>query len=475
MKKNILFISVDDLRPEINCLGKKKLYTPHMDNLAKKGLVFENAYCQAPKCMPSRASLLSGIRPDENVYGRIKYICTKGEPTIPLYFKQNNYTTVSVGKVYHWNDEDELAWDKKYRDTFYEQDYACHGYCSGYQLEKNKKKIKSFRKHLIAQRKEIPFDKSTLPDIYECADVPDSNYPDAKISEIAINELDKLSKKENPFFLALGYYRPHLPWAVPKKYWDLYKREDVDLADNQFFPLNGIGKSDLVDFMHYHDEAINNTYSDFGSYQDDDFPVLDEDKQRACIHAYWASVSFVDAQIGVVLDKLKELDIEDETIVVLYGDNGWHLGEHKLWSKCTSFEESTHVPLIISDPEIINLPRSSKSLVELLDIYPTLCDLCGLEKPGHLQGLSLKPILMNPCENIKDVVYSRLHNFSSLRTKEYRLTYYNRATAVGDKSHIPNKGKYELFDLINDPEENINVARDTNYNDVLSKLLDKML
>ena len=470
MKKNVLFIAIDDLRPEINCYGSRKLDTPAMDGLADRGTLFENAYCQSPQCMPSRASLMSGIRPDEEVEDRIKDICTGGEPTLPGHFKNNGYKTVSMGKVYHWNDEDEGAWTRKHRDTFYEEDYAVDGYCSGYQLEENKEKIKNFSKVLF---EDGPTDKSLLPDIYESADVPDEEYPDGLIAEKGLGELKRLSEEEEPFFLALGFYRPHLPWAVPQKYWDLYDPSEVDLADNQFFPENGICKSNLVDFMHYGDELINDTYSDFGRYNDEDFPRLDEEKQRECIRAYWASVSFTDAQIGKVLEGLRELGIEEETTIVLWGDNGWHLGEHKLWAKCTSFEESTHVPLLISDPEF-DPTEGTDSITELVDIYPTLCELCGLKTPDHLQGSSLVPLLGNPSSSVKEAAYSRWGDFYSMRTRDYRLTYFQNASEEGDEWHLPNENNYELFDLENDPRENVNVIEEDEYQDVLVRLKDKL-
>lgn len=450
MKRNILFIAVDDLRPELSCFGKTKLHTPNIDRLAARGVQFDRAFCQVPICMPSRASLLSGIRPDDTWRDRIAQMCPNGEPSLPHYLRRAGYTTVSIGKVYHYNDDDEAAWTQRYKDTFGEADYTCEGYCAGYQLTENQRKLHNFRKQFSGADVE-------LPPRWECAEAPDSAYPDGIVAGRAIAVLGELDRDDPPFFLAAGFYRPHLPWAVPRKYWDLYDRNDVDLADNPFFPRNGIGKSDLSDFTHYGDDDLGDTFSDFGRYGDTDFPVLSEAKQRECVHGYWASVSFVDAQIGKVLDELERLGIADDTVVVLWSDNGWHLGEHKLWSKVTSFEESTRVPMLIAGPEAAAGTRT-ESLAELVDLYPTLCDLTGLEIPGHVEGTSLVPLLANPAQPWKSAVFSRLWDASTVRTERYLLTHYGEASAEGDIRHLPNAAQVELFDLEADPGENDNVA-----------------
>ena len=306
-------IVVDDLRPEIGCFGKGKLHTPHLDALAAGGMRFDRAYCQVPICMPSRASLMSGVRPDGTWRDRIAQMCPNGEPSLPRYLRENGYATVSIGKVYHYNDEDSDGWIRRYTDTFHEASYTCDGYCSGYQHEENRSKLKNFALQFTGSDVELP------PRV-ECADAPDSAYPDGIVAGAATQELRQFAASRQPFFLAAGFYRPHLPWAVPRKYWDLYDRDEVDLADNPFFPKDGIGKSDLSDFRHYGDDETGELYSDIGRYTDDDFPVLSEAKQRESVHGYWASVSFVDAQIGKVLDELRRLGLAEDTTVVLWGD-----------------------------------------------------------------------------------------------------------------------------------------------------------
>lgn len=462
-KKNILFIAVDDLRCELNCYGKKQVHTPNIDRLAASGLIFENAYCQIPLCMPSRTATLSGIRPQENYAFKTSDVCLNNEPTLPGHLKSNGYETISIGKIYHFNKDDEASWSRRYKDTFYEQQYVCDGYCSGYQLEDNLIKLRKYMRN-VEDSKAVD-----NPAISECVDAPDNNYPDAKIAQIAVNELSTLKSSDKPFFLAVGFYRPHLPWAVPKKYWDLYNRDEIDLADNPFFPKDGIGKTGMTDFLHYGDALIQSTYSDLGHYKDDDFPILDEDKQRECIHGYRASVSFMDAQLGKVLTYLDSAGLTDSTTIVLWGDNGWHLGEHKLWSKVSTFEESTHIPMLISVPGITK-GESTKALVELIDLYPTMCEVATIEKPAHLQGSGLMPLIKVPQRKWKKAIFSRIEDAYTTRSNEFRLTYYKDASIEGDTTHIPNSGQYELFDLIKDPKENINVANDSIYKDALANM-----
>lgn len=483
---NILFIAIDDLRPEINCFGKKKLVTPNMDRIASRGLLFNRAYCQVPICMPSRASLLSGVRPN-NVDWRdhLIQLCPNGEPSLPGHLKNNGYATVSIGKIYHYNTDDEGSWTRRYTDTFDDRFHAYDGYCAGYQLEENQSLMKNRKQRMLGGVKGLE-----LPPIWECVDAPDSNYPDGIVADRAIEVLRQYRSSGHPLFLAAGFYRPHLPWVTPKKYWDLYDRNDVDLADNPFFPKDGIGKSNLCDFVVYGDREINETYSDLGKYKDEDFPVLSEEKQRECVHAYWASVSFVDAQIGRILDALDALGMAEDTIVVLWGDNGWHLGEHKLWAKATPFEESTRIPLLVS---VLGVTRGEQSdrLVELVDIYPTLCELAGLDLPNHLEGTSFRPLLADPARPWKKAIFSSggTHGISA-RTERFRFTQYKKAIPKddpsldsgvftilerpriegGDALHLPNSGDIELFDLEKDPRENANVAKRPEYAEAIREM-----
>ncbi len=460
-KKNVLLIYVDDLRPELNCYGQSKIISPNIDKLAARSLVFNRAYCQIPVCMPSRVSTLSGMYARSTGQGHLRNLLPKGLPSLPGHFKTHGYDTISIGKVYHFNDDDPQSWTKRYTDTFYEQTLVCDGYCSGYQLEDN--------------RKGLTYSKTgrNRSALTECVDAPDSAYPDGLIADTAIAELKKHRKSKKPLFLAAGFYRPHLPWAAPKKYWDLYRREDVDVAKNQFFPKGAITRNGWGDLRHYGDQEVNAAHSDRGSYDADSFPVLSEEKQREFVHAYWACVSFLDAQIGRVLDTLEEQGMADNTVVVLCGDHGWQLGEHKLWSKCSNYEEAVRVPLMVAVPGITTGDKTD-ALSELVDIYPTLCELTGLAIPEHVEGTSMTPLLENPSRPWKKAAFNVWLGSMSMRTDRYRLTRYNKAVPKGSTSQLPSTGRYELYDYQTDPAGNENLAVDPKNKELLDSLIAQM-
>ncbi len=472
MKKNVLFIIADDLRPDINCFGKEKLITPNLDKLSEQSTIFENCYCQVPQCMGSRASLFSGIRPKYGDWKGLKTVRFNNELTMPQAFMNSGYETVSIGKSYHFNHEDDEAWTRRYQHTFYDEKHVCDGYCSGYQLEENKQRIKEFYRRFRGTKEQQA--EWTFPDIIECVDTDDSSYIDFQTASYTIDELVGFSQSKKNFFLTMGLYRPHLPWAAPKKYFDMYDKDNMDIADNPFFPKNGIGKSTQSDFVHYGDTYISETYGDFGRYKDDDFPVMSEEKQREYIHAYCACVTFMDVQIGRVMDALEALGLANDTIVVFAADNGWHLGEHKLWAKTTQFEESTHVPLMIRDIGTTK-GESTQSLAELLDIYPTLCELTGVPKAPHVDGVSLVEVLKDKDVKVNSEIFSTYTSSYTVRSETHRLTYYAGATPQGDVLHIPSEYKLELFDLVCDPKENINIYPDMKNSQVTEHLKDLLI
>lgn len=457
--QNILMIAVDDLRPELNCYGKSKLYTPNIDRLAAESVLYERAYCQFPQCMPSRASLMSGRRPQRFCLWSNE-LCPNGEPTLPGWLKARGWKTLSVGKVYHEPLDDAFSWDELHMETFrHKPNGGMEHWFHDYQLPENKRKTDEKFRIGFPHYRQL---RDALPPLAECADAPDSAYVDATVASRAIDCLQRHRHDAGGFFLAVGFYRPHLPWTAPKKYWDLYDRDAVDLAGNPFFPENGIGKSDLCDFMHYGDREVHELYSDIERYHDSDFPVLSEAKQRECVHAYWACVSFLDAQIGRVLTALEENGLAGSTAVILWGDNGWHLGEHKLWSKTTNFDESTRVPLLLKVPNQTNGERYA-GLTELVDVYPAACDLLGLDQPGHLDGQSLPFGAKLASHQPKEAVGNVSWRGQTVVSDRYRLTYYPKAGVESHPDMIDGRGQYELFDHANDPGENVNVAGQPAY------------
>jgi len=460
-KKNVLLIYVDDLRPELKCYGKSKIISPNIDKLAARSLVCRRAYCQVPVCMPSRVSTLSGMYARNRGQGILRRLLPKGKPSLPGHFKTNGYDTVSIGKVYHFNNDDPESWTTRYTHTFGERKLVCDGYCSGYQLAENRKGLTYAR----TGRNRSP--------LTECVDAPDGAYPDGASADKAIAELTAHRASGRPLFLAVGFYRPHLPWVAPKKYWDLYRRDEIDLAENPYFPKGAVGRNGWGDLCHYGDAVVNAAGARRADHTPESFPVLPKAKQREFIHGYWACVSFIDAQIGRMLDALDELDMADDTTVVLCSDHGWQLGEHKLWSKCSNYEEAVRVPFMVAAPGITT-GRRTDALTELVDIYPTVCELSGLPVPEHVEGVSMVPLLKDPSRRWKKAAFNVWVGSVSMRTDRYRLTRYAKAAPKGSRTQLPGKGRYELYDYQADPPGGRNLAADPKNTALLRKLIAQM-
>ncbi len=450
---NVLFIVVDDLRTEMGCYGKDKLLTPNIDRFAEQAMLFDKAYCQVALCVPSRHSFLTGLRPKANWSNRNM---PRNVVSLPRHFKNNGYDSISIGKTYHHNAVDQEGWTTRFTDTFNESPYVCNGWAAGYQQEKN----------IITLRTQPGIPMKTP--LTEMADRPDDSYPDGRVAWRAVNQLREYGKNKKPFFMTMGFYRPHLPWVAPKEYWDLYQRDEVDLAANPDFPKHGIGRNSWGDLMHYHDAEVRSKKKLSNDLPAEEFPVLSEAKQRELIHGYWACVSFVDAQIGRVLAELKQSNLDRNTIVIFTSDHGWHLGDHRLWSKQTNYEICAQVPLLIAAPEM--KPGTTGQLAELVDLYPTLCDLTGLAQPGHLQGTSLREGLESPDSKGQSVAFSAYAGGRSMRTSRYRLTVYDAKT----KNRLPGNGLYELYDYQDDPLETRNLAVTPEHQQLLKELRQKM-
>jgi iduronate 2-sulfatase len=426
-KPNVLFIAVDDLRPEIASYGRGHMKTPNIDRLAKQGVVFGRNYCQVPTCGASRASLLSGMRPKCDRFLNFKTYLQNDVPdaiTLPEHFKNNGYYTVSNGKVFHHQDDCPESWS--------EPDWRPD-------------KVMYLLEESIAR---LEKNKNNRGPAYECANVGDFEYPDGKMIEKSIKDLRRLSRMDEPFFLAAGIYKPHLPFNSPKKYWDMYDRDQIEPADNPFVP-NGAPKISFTN------------WGELRSY--DGVPKegpLDEETTLTILHAYYAAVSYADALVGLLLDELEALGIADDTIVVLWGDHGWNLGEHSFWSKHVNYETSLHAPLLIKVPGFAGGTKV-KSLSEFIDIFPTLCDLAGLEKLSQLQGESLVEVMKNPKAAGKKAVFSRMRGGDSVKTDRYRYTEW-----------INQKNKrlaHMLYDHQKDPDENVNVVNLSEYKDVVAE------
>ncbi len=433
IRPNVLFIVVDDLRPELGCYGKTQIKSPNIDRLAMSGIVFNNAFANYPVCGPSRASLLSGIYPSTKRFAIWNASQDKDAPgivSLPMYFKNNNYQTVSLGKVYNNFEDGKGSWVKSWRPPVTNWDYQSKESIRVFE-ERNKERYKD--KHVR--------DNNNLPQrgpAYEDPDIPDISYEDGRIASRAVEELQNFSNSDEPFFLAVGFKKPHLPFNAPKKYWDLYKKKDFKLPPNYFFP------KDAPDIARLNWAELRFFYGIPSSGPLPDTTAIN------LIHGYYACVSYVDAQIGIVLNALEELGLSENTIVVLLGDHGWFLGEHGFWTKQSNMEKGPHAPLIVKVPWK-NGDVHTSALVEFVDIYPTLCELAGLSLPVHLQGKSLAPLLDDPSAPWKESIFYRAGTGETILTKTHAYTEW-----INNKTGQPYARM--LYDHRTDPEENVNVA-----------------
>ena len=429
-KPNVLFIAVDDLRPQLNCYGKAFMKSPNIDRLAGEGVLFEHAYCMVPTCGASRASLMTSVRPSPNRFKNYLAWAEKEAPSaLPLNrcFLDAGYTTISLGKVFHHATDCKDGWSEPAWRS------RKPGYLNSVRqresTRENKKKWPSKRKHNAAP--------------YEATDTEDSEHRDGDCALKALSYLDEFADApEKPFFLAVGFQKPHLPFNAPQKYWDMYDREQIDLPPNYYPPKNAPTGA-------VHNSGELRAYAGIPPGG----PV-DRDTARTMIHGYYACVSFIDAQIGLLLDKLDEKGLAQNTVVVLWGDHGWQLGEHGMWNKHSCFETSMHAPLIIRCGKDVNGEVKNgtqfKGLVEFIDIYPTLCDLADIEIPAHCEGTSMVGIMQNPESDWKSHAVGRYKNGDTIRSKNYRYSQYSdkNAAVIGEM----------LYDHEVDAAENSNIA-----------------
>jgi arylsulfatase A-like enzyme len=460
-RPNVLMIAVDDLRPELGCYDVRHVISPNIDRLAASGLVFRRAYVQQAVCGPSRISLLSGLRPDSTGIYNNSHMLREMRPNIvslPRHFKEHGYRTISLGKVYHHPEDDSAAWSEPVWRPF-----GISWGWRNYRLPENLELVNALHAQLPAVRRErTPVGRVKGP-AYESTPQVDNVYPDGLTADMAIHTLQRLSHDDHPFFMAIGFYKPHLPFACPEKYWDLYERSEIELPNNDTPPKNMplVAFRDSDELRAYHGIPAE--------------AQLDEELSRTLIHGYRACVTYTDAQVGRVLDALDQFGLAENTTVVLWGDHGWHLGKQGIWAKQTNFELATRAPLIVRTAAR-QAGRSTSALVEMVDIYPTLCDLAGLPKPAHLEGTSFVPLLDQPNQRWKQAAlsqYPRPHNKPdhvlgrSIRTERYRFTRWTQsarskaATADTRKSNATNSDgtvALELYDHLLDPNETINIA-----------------
>ncbi len=462
LRPNVLMILVDDLKPAIGCYGDPIAKTPNIDRLASKGIRFDLAYCNQAVCAPSRFALMLGSHPTSTGLYQLNNHLRRKVPnavTLPQYFAQHGYRTESLGKVFHighGNEGDPHSFQvPHFHDKVIE--YADPASTAGGQLTREEA---YFANQQLGRIRELPRGAA-----FESPDVADEAYSDGRVARESMNRLreakQRVDAEGTPFFIVAGFARPHLPFSAPKQYWDLYEADELPRPSSADGPKNVPSLA-----MKKNGELIN--YSPVP-----ESGVPDADLSKRLIHGYYASVSFVDAQIGRVLSQLEELELADSTIVILWGDHGFHLGDHGLWTKHTNFEQANRIPLIIAAPSVIEAGSSTKQLAESVDVFPTLCELCQLPAPRlpqPIDGISLVACLKDPDMRLRDHAYHVFprdkHLGRAIRTERHRFVEWRKP---GDDE---SSAQVELYDYQSDPHETSNIAAE--FPDIVRELRSKL-
>jgi arylsulfatase A-like enzyme len=457
-RPNVLFFAVDDLRPEFGAYGHSYIHSPNLDRLAARGMTFNRAYCQQAVCSPSRSSLLTGTRPDTTRVWDLETHFRKALPEVvalPQHFKQNGYFVQGMGKLYHGGFDDPVSWSVPW--TTPKTSHGTYGLAENIAIVQAK----------IAASKSAPKKKGAgrarnYGPAFEAADVADNWFHDGALADMAVSALRECAKKDQPFWLGVGFIRPHLPFVAPKKYWDLYDPAKIQLAPNPFPPKGAPDYAVLPG-------------GELRAYHGIPAGPIPDDLARQLKHGYYAAISYMDAQLGRVLDELDRLQLADNTIIVLWGDHGWKLGEHAAWCKHSNVENDTNAPLLIAVPGLKSAGQHTNALAEFVDIYPTLAEFCGLSLPNHLEGTSLVPVLRDPSRSVKKAAFSQYPRTASgrqlmgytMRTDRYRFT---RWVHRDDHSQVD---AVELYDHETDPQENVNIANDPQNSELVARLTEQ--
>ena len=462
-KPNVLLILVDDLKPALGCYGDGVAKTPNIDALAARGMRFDLAFCNQAVCAPSRFTLMLGSHSTSTgLYGlgsSLRQIVPDAV-TLPQYFaRQGGYRTESLGKVFHighGNQGDPSSFSvPHFHDKVIE--YLDPLSTNGGQLTREEA---YFTNQQLGRIKSLPRGAA-----FESPDVADIKYADGRVAAETVRRLQaakvRRDKAGTPFFITAGFARPHLPFSAPKKYWDMFDRNTLPLPQFEKHPADAplIAKKRAGEISNYKPVPI------------DKGAEFSEELKRELIHGYYASASFVDAQIGKVLDELNRLQLADNTIVVLWGDHGFHLGDLGIWTKHTNYEQANRIPILISAPGVTTPGSSTRQLAESVDIFPTLAELAGLPLPAGPQpmdGKSLVPVLKDPSARVRDHAfhaYPKQRLGRAIRTERYRLVEWKaisqpKQTAIHSdlQRQVARKSLYELYDYETDPLETKNLA-----------------
>lgn len=458
-RPNVLFIAIDDLRPELGCYGNEIVKSPNIDRIAARGVVFNKAYCQQAVCSPSRTAIMTGLRPDTTKVWDLVTHFRAAQPdciTLPQHFKANGYHCAAINKIYHRGYEDGRSWS------------VPHWYSAGRAVDTD---LADYNKQIVTKHNVSAEEfMSPLPKgntnakpgpAFEVSLKAEADLPDGAAAAEAVKRLATLKAQGQPFFLAVGFAKPHLPFVAPKKYWDLYDPNAIPVPTIDHLP------SGSPSFAGHVNGELHN-YP--GVPKEDPIPA---EFAKTLRHGYYACISYADAQIGKVLDALDKEGLADNTVIVLWGDHGWQLGEHGLWHKHTNFEIAARAPLLISVPKSLGTQSAGKKCdapVEFVDVYPTLAEVCGLPETTKLDGSSLKNFLDNPSAPAIDVAMSQYPRRDSdtgtdlmgysIRNSRWRATFWRDRN--GSKIIAT-----ELYDEENDPNETVSLANKSEHKALL--------
>lgn len=463
-RPNVLFIAVDDLRPEMGCYGNQVVKTPNMDRLAARGIVFDRAYCAQAVCSPSRTAILTGLRPDTTKVWDLNTHFRAAVPdcvTLPQYFKSQGWRCAALGKIYHNGFEDGRSWSEPH---WYPRGNAVDTDPVDWTKRIVTKHPVSVTEYANPTGEGPPRKNGKAPKqgpAFEVSPKSDDELPDGAVAAEAVRRIESLAKRSEPFFLAVGFVKPHLGFVAPKKYWDLYDPAEIPRPATEKLP------EDVAEFVGHTNGELH-AYP--GVPKENPLPADFAAKLR---HGYYACISYTDAQIGRLLDALDAAGAADNTIIVLWGDHGWQLGDHGLWHKHTNFELAVRSPLLISAPRLSTAGRKCSAPVEFVDVYPTLAELCGLSVPKGLAGQSLQGYLDNPAAPMRKPALSQYPRNSpehggalmgySVRTERWRCTLW-RQRGGAEIRYV------ELYDEQNDPHETVNLATRPEHADLIASL-----
>ncbi|MFT5886073.1 MAG: iduronate 2-sulfatase [Arcticibacterium sp.] len=482
-KPNVLFVSIDDLRPTLGVYDDPIAITPNIDKLAGEGITFREAFCQAAVCAPSRASLMTGIRPDSTRVWHLGDKFREINPqavTMPQHFSEFGYHTVNIGKIFHNYMPDSISWDEPdLRPSRYvKKDWLMRDGETFY-ISQEVNESQAIKRDSLLKKSPIRYaDGWNTGPAWEAANVHDTMYYDGAQTKLAKQTLTRLAKSDKPFYMGLGYFRPHLPFAAPQKYWDMYDHDKIPLPNNMEIPEGAPlqAMNSMYELRHY--DGFGHIGHPTAGYK------MNEDTMRTLRQGYYASVSYVDALLGDLISHMKEIGIYENTIIVVWGDHGWKLGDHNSWGKMTNYNIDLKVPIIIRSPNQINRGAQTYAITELVDLFPTLCELAEIDIPAYMQGLSLVPLMENPKLNWKKAAFSQFHRRPkvsadgkrymgySLNTPEYHyIEWYTWDHKNGTKGKLTD---IELYDRENDPDEKVNLSSNIELAEIKQSLASQL-